>query len=60
MRAGAPLDPRVPLLAPSKTREMAAASTSKSITHASHEPVGGVYPTPAVDGGEELFLDRHI
>ena len=24
------------------------------------EPVGGVYPTPSVNGGEELVVDRHI
>ena len=24
------------------------------------QPVGGVYPTPAVDGGEELLVDCHI
>ena len=24
------------------------------------QPVGGLYPSPAVNGGEELFVDRHI
>ena len=24
------------------------------------QPVGGLYPAPAVDGGEELLVDRHI
>src|SRR6478752_9066517 len=36
MRAGSPLDPSVPLVAPSNTREIAAASISKSTTQASH------------------------
>src|ERR1700739_3222998 len=36
MRADAPLDPSVPLAAPSKTREIDAASMSNNITQASH------------------------
>ena len=36
LRAAALLDPSVPLLAPSMTSEIAAASTSKSATQASH------------------------
>jgi hypothetical protein len=59
MRAAGLLDPSVPLLAPSKTIEIAAASTSRS--HASlAQTVGGLYPAPAVDGGEKLLVDRHI
>src|ERR1700757_2860286 len=36
MRADAPLDPSVPLVRPSKMREIAAASMSNNITQASH------------------------
>ena len=59
-RAGASLEPNVPLVAPAKTSEMAAASMSNNITQASHSRVSGRYATPAVDGRAELFVDRHI
>ncbi len=36
IRAGGPLDPSVPVLAPSKTSEIAAASTWSSVTQARH------------------------
>ena len=36
LRARVPLDPSVPVLTPSNTNEIAAASTSRSVTHASH------------------------
>ena len=57
-RASVPLEPRVPVLAPSKTSEIAAASTSSSTTHASHRRSAAFDSAPAVDGRNKLVLDR--
>ena len=60
MRADAPLEPSVPALAPSKTSEIAAASMSIRVHTRLAQTVGGVYPSPVLDGGEKLLMDCHI
>jgi hypothetical protein len=46
-------------LVPSKTNEIAAASTPNNYHAGLTQPIGGPDAPPVADGGKQLFVNRH-